>query len=93
MYREGDLHELSSDELIGLFDHPNKWVRQRAMLELGWRDDQVGRRPRWSRSSESGSLESLWALNLMGELTTERAVKWLRQSRSAYSPLGRATAG
>ncbi len=80
-YSEGDLHELSSKELIERFDHPNKWVRRRAMLELGWRGDKsvvddlaelVDRGP-----LESRALESLWALNLMGEFSSERAGNWL----------------
>ena len=80
-YSEGDLHELSSKELIERFDHPNKWVRRRAMLELGWRGDKsvvddlaelVDRSP-----LESRALESLWALNLMGEFSSERAGNWL----------------
>ncbi len=36
-YQLGDLHSRSDDELIELFSHANKWVRQRAVLELGWR--------------------------------------------------------
>lgn len=75
-YTEGDLFQLSSAELIQRFDHPNKWVRRRAMLELGWRGDQ-SIVDELVELVERGSLESLWALNLMGELTSKRAGHWL----------------
>ncbi len=79
VYREGDLHERPSDDLTGLFDHPNKWVRQRAALELGWRNDPAVV-PKLVAIAELGKLEALWALSMMGELTTARAVKWLHHS-------------
>ncbi len=54
-YAQGDLHKLSSEELVNQFQHPNKWVRQRATLELGWRRDPTvvelldkGSRPRFT---------------------------------------------
>ena len=75
-YSEGDLFKLSSVELIKRFDHPNKWVRRRAMLELGWRGDKSVV-DRLVELVDEGSLESLWALNLLGELSSERAGKWL----------------
>ncbi len=75
-YTEGDLFKLSGDELIERFDHPNKWVRRRAMLELGWRGDKSVV-DRLVELVDQGSLESLWALNLMGELSSERAGRWL----------------
>ncbi len=77
VYRGGDLHERSSNELIEKFSHPNKWVRHRAMLELGWRDDKSVVETLVDMVDRVGSLEALWALNLMNELTTDRAVKWL----------------
>jgi putative heme-binding domain-containing protein len=75
-YTEGDLFKLSAAELIKRFDHPNKWVRRRAMLELGWRGDKSVV-DQLVELVEEGSLESLWALNLMGELSSERAGRWL----------------
>ncbi len=80
VYREGDLSARPVAELIELFSHPNRVVRRRAMLELGWRGDssaagdlvamvEGGERPE--------SLEALWALNLLDGLTDERAIKWL----------------
>ncbi len=75
-YDQGDLHSLSSAELISRFDHPNKWVRRRASLELGWRNDKqvVGD---LIAKINTGSLEALWSLNLMDELSTDRAIGWL----------------
>jgi putative heme-binding domain-containing protein len=80
VYRGGDLHTLPSDELIRRFDDPNKWIRMRSTLELGWRGDVsvVGRLV--DLVAEQGSLEALWALHLMGELTTNRAGDWITHS-------------
>jgi putative membrane-bound dehydrogenase-like protein len=76
-YTEGDLHELTGEQLIALFEHANKWVRQRAALELGWRGDKSTVERLEERINRNASLESLWAINLMGELTTQRADHWL----------------
>jgi len=78
-YGEGDLREKSMRELIGLFDHRNRWVRQRAVLETREREaggDLIARLVQQVERDES--LEALWALNLQGELTSERAERWLR---------------
>ncbi len=83
VYRAGDLHQLPGSELVGLFEHPNKWVRQRATLELGWRNDKTVV-PRLLALAELGKLEALWTLNLMGELTTDRAVNWLTNSNPDF---------
>ncbi len=83
VYRAGDLHQLPGSELVGLFKHPNKWVRQRATLELGWRNDKTVV-PRLLALAELGKLEALWTLNLMGELTTDRAVNWLTNSNPDF---------
>jgi putative membrane-bound dehydrogenase-like protein len=77
VYDQGDLHELPSEQLIDRFSHPNKWVRQRATLELGWRGDRSVADRLVRLVDDSGSLESLWTLNLMGELSIDRAVGWL----------------
>ena len=53
--------------------------RQRAALELGWRNDKSVV-PTLVALAELGNLESLWALNSMGELTTARAAEWLHHS-------------
>ncbi len=75
-YQEGDLREKESRALIELFDHSNKWVRHRAALELGWRGDRSVTDSLVEQVDSGGSLESLWALNLMGDLTLSRAVEW-----------------
>ena len=81
-YSEGDLHELPSDQLIARFDHPNKWVRRRATLELGWRDDKTVLPKLIELVTDHDSLESLWAINLMDELSNELAGKWLYHNDS-----------
>jgi len=75
-YDQGDLHQRSSLELIRLFDHPNKWVRRRASLELGWRGDKKVVNDLVSLV-DTGSLEALWSLDAVDELTTVRAQRWL----------------
>jgi putative heme-binding domain-containing protein len=79
VYSEGDLHELTSDQLMEKFQHTNKWVRQRAVLELGWRRDESAL-AKLDALAAAGSLEAVWAVNLMGHLTQQRADAWLTQS-------------
>ncbi len=79
-YREGDLSQRPADELIGLFTHPNRVVRRRAMLELGWRGDRSVNSALVAlvdEASGQASLEALWALNLLDGLSDELATKWL----------------
>lgn len=75
-YEQGDLHSLTSLELIQRFEHPNKWVRRRASMELGWRADEHVV-DQLMEQVETGSLEALWSLNLMDQMTTKRAQRWL----------------
>ncbi|HCS55309.1 MAG TPA: dehydrogenase [Planctomycetaceae bacterium] len=77
-YQLGDLHQKAAEELITLFEHSNKWVRRRAMLELGWRGDNSVLEQLIAKVNEKSSLESLWALNLMGELDSKLSQKWLQ---------------
>ncbi|MEX2580916.1 MAG: PVC-type heme-binding CxxCH protein [Verrucomicrobiales bacterium] len=82
-YAEGDLSKRDATELIALFDHPDRLVRRRAMLELGWRgDDSVNEELLEIVDGGEGqrSLEALWALNLLGGLTDRLATKWLPHS-------------
>ena len=84
-YKAGDLSKRASDELIDLFSHPNRIVRRRAVLELGWRRDASvsGELIALVNSAEGqSSLEALWALNLLGGLTEELSAKWLTHSDS-----------
>ncbi|WP_235034080.1 PVC-type heme-binding CxxCH protein [Roseiconus lacunae] len=76
-YREGDLTKLSGVELVDRFNHPNKWVRRRAMLELGWRADASMLPRLHSLVDETGSLEALWAIHLSDSLETEKAAAWM----------------
>lgn len=76
-YTQGDLRQQSSDELISLFTHANKWVRQRAVLELGWRGD-VSIAPQLEELvDQQQSLEALWTLAMLQQLNLERAQRWL----------------
>lgn len=81
-YRHGDLAKRPSEELIALFGDPNRWVRRRAVLELGWRGDRTVI-PRLAELVRAGkgqtSLEALWALHLLGGLTEPLAIEWLGQ--------------
>lgn len=77
-YQLGDLHQKTAEELITLFEHSNKWVRRRAMLELGWRGDRSVVEQLIAKVNEKSSLESLWALNLMGELDSKLCRNWLQ---------------
>ncbi|MCB1093612.1 MAG: dehydrogenase, partial [Verrucomicrobiae bacterium] len=79
-YTHGDLSKLESEKLIALFADPNRWVRRRAVLELGWRQDkavlpQLLDLVRAGKGQES--LEALWAANLLGGLTEKLAIEWL----------------
>lgn len=79
-YEHGDIAKLSSEEKIALFSDPNRFVRRRAVLELGWSGDQSVT-PKLAElvSADKGqeSLEALWALHLLGGLTEELAIEWL----------------
>lgn len=79
-YAHGDLSKLSTDEKIALFSDSNRFVRRRAVLELGWSGDQSAV-PQLAKLIEANkgqtSLEALWALNLLGGLTEKRAIEWL----------------
>ncbi len=91
-YGEGDLHTRKSKDLISCLSHPNKWVRQRATLELGWRKDKTNL-DKLLELVDQGSLEALWVINLLEELSDERAGKWLQSPhadirRWVIRPLG-----
>lgn len=79
-YKAGDLSKLPPAELIALFKSPNRWIRRRAVLELGWREEK-STIPDLKKLVDTGaaqeSLEALWALNLLGGLSDELAAKWL----------------
>ncbi|HRE80019.1 MAG TPA: hypothetical protein PLN52_03175, partial [Opitutaceae bacterium] len=80
VYREGDLREKSSEDLIALFSSENRLVRRRASLELGWRGDKSvipSLIELVDQGSGQDSLEALWSLNLLGGLSDALASKWL----------------
>lgn len=80
LYREGNLEALSSEQLIGKFDHPNKWVRRRAALVLGWRNDPQVLSRLIEKVDRSANLEALWTIHLMGEFSADRAAGWMSHS-------------
>jgi putative heme-binding domain-containing protein len=75
-----DLAARSTDQLIDLLSHPNRWYRQTALRLLGDRKDGSAV-PRLARAVKEGTgqtaLESLWALNLCGGLSETLAVELL----------------
>ena len=75
-----DFSKLSSKELVGLLDHPNKWQRQTALRLLGDRKDaSVIPLLKKNIAEQTGqlALESLWALHLSGGFDEEIALKTL----------------
>ena len=91
-----DLAKTSNADLIALFDSPNRWLRRRAVLELGWRGDN-SILPKLEKlvTADSGqkSLEALWAVNLLGGLTEELAIQWLEKSGCGRASLGGSLGG
>jgi putative heme-binding domain-containing protein len=72
-----DLSKLSSHELVERLKHPNKWQRQTALRILAdRRDASVAPLLKEQLASSPGqlALESLWALNLVGELDEATAL-------------------
>lgn len=77
----GDLEKLTAAKLIDLLAHPNKWVRQRAVLELSWRGRDASEANSTTRLvaavEDLNSLEAVWVLSAWNELTSMRAEQWL----------------
>jgi putative heme-binding domain-containing protein len=76
-----DLHSASTAQLVEALSHPNKWTRQRAALEIGWRSDKGCSEQLLSLIRQQGSLDALWALSNLGELSQSRAVELLSHTR------------
>lgn len=76
-YQVENLNRLPIDQLVTRLQHGNKWVRHRATLELGWRADTSVSERLVEMVDSSLSLEALWALNLLDQLTTDLKLKWL----------------
>lgn len=73
-----DLSQLSSNELVDLLSHENKWYRQQALRLLGDRRDR-SLVPRLTDLVEKNTgqlaLEALWALNLSGGFDDDFALR------------------
>ena len=75
-----DLSRKSSDELVDLLRHENRWFRRMALRLLGdRRNEAVAPRLRRIIREHEGqfALEALWALNLCGGFHTETAMRAL----------------
>lgn len=78
--RDINLERKSTDELIALLAHPNKWHRQTAVRLLGERQDRsaAGKlQEAFARNREVGALNALWALaqlNVLDDATTRAAL-------------------
>lgn len=75
-----DLSRLSSDRLVELLRHQNKWHRQTSLRLLADRRDSFVSRALVKQIQESDgqtALEYLWALNLTGGFTEEVALETL----------------
>ena len=75
-----DLSKKSTGGLVELLDDPNRWTRQTALRLIGDRKDGsvvpiLARKIRETKGQ--GSLESLWALNLVGGFDEATALEYL----------------
>lgn len=78
-----DLGQKSSQELIAVLDHPNKWFRQQALRLFGDRKDASvipALKQKLFSSEGQSALEALWALNLSGGFDESVAQKSLQHS-------------
>ncbi|TWT52982.1 Cytochrome c [Rubripirellula amarantea] len=76
-YVHGDLHTQSSDQLLQRFDDPNRWVRQRAVLELSWRGDDSITPKLIEMVDDESSIEALWVLHALNKLTPQHIALWV----------------
>lgn len=79
-FQLGDLSGADNQTLMSLFAHENKWVRQRASLELGWRADPAVADSLIKLVDEQASLEALWALSVSGKFDHALATRWMSHS-------------
>ena len=79
-YNLGDLHTVPINTLVKQLNHANKWVRQRSAMEIGWRGDESVASELIRKIEQESSLESLWALNLLGKFSAAQASRWLSHS-------------
>ncbi|WP_209328827.1 DUF7133 domain-containing protein [Lunatimonas salinarum] len=79
-YTTGDLSQLSTEALVKLLSHKNKWYRQQALRIFGDRKDTAAIIPLQNLvkiSSGQLALEALWALHLSGGLQEPQAIEAL----------------
>jgi putative heme-binding domain-containing protein len=75
-----DLSRLSTQELVDLLGHTNKWFRQEALRLIGDRKDKSvipTLKNLVDKNTGQLALESFWALNLSGGFDDETAIKTL----------------
>ena len=76
-----DLDALPGLELIGLLDHPNRWMRHEVLRVLGDRRDEALipelRNILFDPEQNQRALEILWALNLCGGFDEPTAIRLL----------------
>ena len=80
-HRVADLSQLATDELIDRYlFHPNRWYRKTTLRLIGDRKDAevIPKLAKLVHTNDGQrALESLWALNLSGGLSEERALECL----------------
>lgn len=76
-----DLSKLSSDELVQVLSHPNKWHRQQALRIFGDRKNSTvlpQLRSLFNSEDPQEALEALWAIHLSGGFDEEIALAGLQ---------------
>lgn len=79
-FKNINLSALDGAALLDFLDHPNRFVRRRAVLEIGWKHDH-SIEPNLIENIRANlgqqSLESLWALALLDRLDDDYATEWI----------------
>ncbi|MDF1814490.1 MAG: c-type cytochrome [Verrucomicrobiales bacterium] len=81
VYEAGDLSSLDGAGLLSYLDHPNRFVRRRAVLEIGWRQEhsiEAALAENVRANLGQTSLESLWAFSLLNRLDDDYASEWIK---------------
>ncbi|MCR9293596.1 MAG: c-type cytochrome [bacterium] len=80
IYDSGNLAQTAEEQLIENFNHPNKWLRRRSVLELGWKGktSPESLQKLVNLVDQTGSLESLWAIHLLNQLTGSLSERWMQ---------------
>jgi putative membrane-bound dehydrogenase-like protein len=77
--KDVNLSRKSTDDLLALLSHPNKWHRHTAARVLGWRGTpEVQSKLRARLASPSAPLAALWALHQAGGLDEATALATLK---------------